>query len=63
MEDQDQIAGVPAEELKGEAEFFAAMHAYRAAKDSGDGQATQAAEDALREQVRAEIIARMGLGE
>ncbi len=59
MGDQDQIAGVPTEELKGEADFFAAMHAYRAARDSGDDRATQDAEDALREQVRAELIARM----
>ena len=36
--------------------FFAAMHAYRAAKNSGDKEATQKAEDAWRERVRAELM-------
>ena len=39
-----------------ESDFFVAMNAYRAAKASGDPEAIARAEDAWREQVRAEII-------
>ncbi len=60
MSEQKEVAGVPVDELENEARFFAAMHSYRAAQRSGDQQATQDAEDAWREQVRAELIARMG---
>lgn len=39
--------------------FFKAMNAYRAAAHSGDKAAIASAEDAWREQVRAELITQM----
>ena len=39
--------------------FFKAMNAYRAAKSSNDPKAIAEAEDAWREQVRAELMAHM----
>lgn len=43
------------DECEAELGFLAAMHAYRAAKNSGDKEAMQRAEDAWRERVRAEL--------
>ena len=48
------------EELKSELEFMEAMRAYRRARESGDATAMREAEDAWREQVRSELIAREG---
>lgn len=45
-----------------ESDFFVAMNAYRAAKASGDPEAIARAEDAWREQVRAEIIEQANRG-
>ena len=45
-----------------ESGFFVAMNAYRAAKASGDPEAIARAEDAWREQVRAEIIEQASQG-
>lgn len=46
-----------------ESDFFVAMNAYRAAKASGDPEAIARAEDAWREQVRAEIIEQANRGD
>lgn len=46
-----------------ESDFFVAMNAYRAAKASGDPEAIARAEDAWREQVRAEIIEQASRGD
>ena len=46
------------EELKSELEFMEAMRAYRRARESGDDEAIREAENAWREQVRKELIAR-----
>ena len=43
-------------ELKSELEFLDAMHAYRRARESGDPQAIQEAENAWRDQVRREMM-------
>ncbi len=47
-------------ELAGELAFMEAMRAYRAARDSGDAEATAAAEEAWREMVRGELVNRTG---
>lgn len=43
-------------ELHSELEFMQKMQAYRRARESGDPEAIQRAEDAWREQVRQEMI-------
>jgi hypothetical protein len=45
-----------AQDLAAELEFLKAAEAYRAAKRSGDAEATRAAEEAWREQVRRELL-------
>ncbi|MBR3226399.1 MAG: hypothetical protein IKF78_13850 [Atopobiaceae bacterium] len=51
------------EELRSELEFMEAMRAYRRARESGDAEAIQKAEDAWRQQVRDELIAKEGCKE
>lgn len=49
-------------ELESEMQFLDAMRAYRRARESGDPQAIQEAENAWREQVRREMVEREDCG-
>ncbi len=59
MADDQGTHDASMDELAEEAKFLSAMHAFRAARRSGDSDAEREAEQAWREQVRAELIAKM----
>lgn len=53
---EDMAGMAQDQDLASEFEFLKAAEAYRAAKRSGDAEATRAAEEAWREQVRRELM-------